>query len=131
MKKAILFIIIFNIVSIGYAQQSDTTIVFKKLTHDFGSIAQDSGKVNYSFEFMNKGVHPVIVQNATTSCGCTTSGWTKEPVEPGKTGYVTVSYNPQTITTFEKTITVKFLGGNPESIKLYIRGSVKATAENP
>ena len=125
MKKAVLFIIICSITSMICAQKADTTIVFNKLVHDFGSITKEGGKADYSFEFTNKGAHPVTILNVASSCGCTTSVNTKEPVEPGKTGYITVSYQPSAITTFDKSVTVKFAGGSPETIVLRIRGSAE------
>jgi hypothetical protein len=50
-------------------------------------------------------------------------------VEPGKTGFVTVVYQPSGITTFNKSVTIKLVGGNPETMVLYIRGSVIASTE--
>jgi len=129
MKKVVSFIFVCMIASMVYAQQTETTIVFNELSHDFGSIAKDGGKVEYSFEFTNTGNQPVTIQNVTSSCGCTSSDWTKEPVEPGKTGYVTVAYKPSAITTFSKSVTVKLAGGNPETIVLQVRGNVTAPAE--
>ena len=106
------------------AQQPDTTVVFQKLTHDFGAIATADGEQEYSFEFTNRGTQPVTIQKVTTSCGCTTSGWTKEPVAPGKNGYVKVTYRPSEITAFSKTVTVNIAGGNPGTVVLHIRGNV-------
>jgi len=130
MKKAVLFIIVCSMTSLIYAQKADTTIVFNKLVHDFSSIAINGWKVDYSFEFTNKGAQPVTIQNVASTCGCTTSVSTKEPVEPGKTGYITVTYRPSAITTFDRSVSVKFAGGNPETIVLRIRGNVTASVEN-
>ena len=125
MKKSILFIIVCTIVNMAYAQQSDTTVVFNKLVHDFGTIVKNDGEQTYSFEFTNKSSRPVTIQKVTSSCGCTTSGWTKEPVAPGAKGYLNVTYKPSEITTFNKSITVNFAGGNPEMIVLRIQGRVE------
>ena len=130
MKKVVLFIIVCNIANMIYAQQADTTVVFQTLAHDFGAIVKNDGDVTYSFEFTNKGERPVTIQNVISSCGCTGSGWTKEPVAPGKKGYVKVSYHPSEITTFNKSVSVKIAGVNPETVTLHIRGNVTAPAEN-
>jgi hypothetical protein len=122
MKKGIIFILVCTIANMVYAQKADTTVVFNKLVHDFGTIVIRDGVQTYSFEFTNKGSHPVTIQKVTSSCGCTTSGWTKEPVAPGAKGYVKVSYTPSGITTFNKSITVNLTGGSPEVIVLQIRG---------
>ena len=126
MKKGILFIVVCAIAGTVHAQQADTTVLFNKLTHDFGAIAKSEGAKTYSFEFTNQGRQPVTIQNVTTSCGCTTSGWTKNPVAPGEKGFVKVSYTPSGVTAFSKTITVSLTGGSPETIVLHIRGNVTA-----
>ena len=129
MTRGIFLFIVCSIINMVYAQQTDTTIVFTKLTHDFGVIVKSDGTQTYSFEFTNKGTHPVSIQKVTSSCGCTSSDWTKEPVEPGKKGYVTVSYKPSHVTTFNKSVTVNMAGGSPEVVVLQIRGKVTATNE--
>ena len=117
------------VVNMVYAQQADTTVVFNKLVHDFGTVVKDDGAQSYSFEFTNKGNNPVTIQKVVSSCGCTTSGWTKQPVSPGKKGYVKVTYTPSGVTTFNKSITVNIAGGNPEAFVLHIRGNVTAIAD--
>ena len=125
MKKVILLIIACTLAEMVYAQQADTTIVFNKLEHDFGVITTSDGEQEYSFEFTNKGTQPVTIQKVTTSCGCTTSGWTKDPVMSGKKGYVKITYHPSGSTAvFSKSVTVNIAGGNPETLVLYIKGNV-------
>ena len=129
MKKSIFFVFVCAITTVANAQQADTTVVFNKLVHDFGAIVKSDGTKTYSFEFTNKGSQPVTVQNVTSSCGCTTPDWTKEPVAPGDKGFVKVSYAPSGITAFDKTVTVNMVGGSPGVIVLHIRGSVTASTE--
>ena len=124
MKKVVLLIIACTIAKMVCAQSADTTVVFKKMTHDFGAIVSADGEQEFSFEFTNRGTHPVTIQKVTSSCGCTTSGWTKEPVAPGMNGFVKVTYRPSEITAFSKTVTVNIAGGNPEMVVLHIRGNV-------
>ena len=124
MKKVFLFIIACTLAKMVGAQQADTTIVFNKLAHDFGAIATADGEQEHSFEFTNRGTYPVTIQKVTTSCGCTTSGWSKEPVLPGKKGYVKVTYRPSGVTAFDKSVTVNIAGGNPETVVLLIKGNM-------
>ena len=124
MKKVFFLIIACTIANLVCAQQADTTIVFNKLAHDFGAIEKTDGEQEYSFEFTNRGTQPVTIQKVTTSCGCTTSGWTKEPVAPGKNGFVKIPYRPSEISAFSKTVTVNMAGGNPGTVVLHIKGNV-------
>ena len=129
MKKVFVFLIVCTIANMVYAQQTDTTVVFNKLAHDFGAIVNSDGVQTFTFEFTNKGAQPVTIQKVTSSCGCTTPDWTKEPVAPGKKGNVKVSFNPSGETTFHKSVTVNIAGGNPEVVVLHIRGNVTVSSE--
>ena len=129
MKKCIFFVIICAIATVTSAQQADTTVVFNKSVHDFGAIVKSDGTKTYLFEFTNKGRHPVTIQNVTSSCGCTTPDWSKEPVAPGAKGFVKVSFAPSGTGAFEKTVTVNIAGGNPGVFVLHIRGNVTASTE--
>lgn len=101
---------------------------FKKgETHDFGEIPEGPF-AEYVFEFKNKGKEPLIITNASASCGCTTPSWPKEPILPGKKGEITVKYNTQgRVGPFHKDI---YISSNAKSDKeryeLHITGTVKA-----
>lgn len=65
---------------------------FEKETHDFGKI-KTGEIVNYSFKFSNTGKSPLIISNAQASCGCTTPVWPKEPIKPGESGQIQVTFD--------------------------------------
>ena len=113
MKKGVFLFIFCAVVKMAFAQQPDTTVVFNKLVHDFGTIVKSDGDQTFSFEFTNKNSHPVTIRNVTSSCGCAASNWTKEPVAPGAVGYINVTYTLSGATTFNKSITVNVSGGKP------------------
>ena len=60
--------------------------------HDFGKIPEGPS-ATHVFEFKNTGNEPLIIQNASASCGCTSPEWPKEPILPGKKGTIKVTYN--------------------------------------
>lgn len=67
-------------------------IRYEAITYDFGKI-KEGQKINHSFKFTNTGKSPLIITNATASCGCTTPVWPKNPVLPGDTGSIAVTFN--------------------------------------
>ena len=99
-------------------------ITFEKTEHDFGKINEADGRVSVVFSFKNEGMAPLVLSNVRASCGCTTPTWTKEPVEPGQTGTITVTYNPNGRPgRFQKTVTITSNASEPTK-KVYIKGEV-------
>jgi len=104
------------------AAQNDK-ISFNENEHDFGTIGEKDGSVTFDFVMTNNGNDPVIISNAQASCGCTRPVWTKEPIEKGKTGTISVTYNPLgRIGEFNKPITVYTNQNTPLYLK--IKGTV-------
>jgi hypothetical protein len=82
-----------------------STIVWKSETIDVGNIPQNTPKP-IVFEFKNTGKTTVLVTNVQGSCGCTATNYTKTPIEPGKSGTVTATYNAVNAGAFTKTVSV-------------------------
>jgi hypothetical protein len=70
-----------------------TAVAFAQSSYDFGKIKQDTQN-KYKFKFTNTGSNPLIIENASGSCGCTVPEYPKEPIAPGATGEITVEYSP-------------------------------------
>ncbi|MCK8492315.1 MULTISPECIES: DUF1573 domain-containing protein [Spirosoma] len=123
MKKFFsLFVALFVFVAVGYAQKG--VLKFAKETHDFGKVEQ--GKpVTYVFEFKNSGTDPIVINDATASCGCTKPNWTREPVMPGKTGTVSATFNAAAAGPFNKSVTVTSNAEAGQTV-LYLKGEVVA-----
>lgn len=106
------------------AQQGGPAILFSRTVHDFGTIMESDGPVTCTFEFKNTGNQPLVLNNVAASCGCTSPGWTREPIAPGEKGEVKATYNPVgRVAPFDKTITVQS-NGTPGRIVLHIKGVV-------
>lgn len=67
-------------------------IEFDEAAFDFGTVKEGT-VVEHVFKFKNTGETPIILSQVSASCGCTTPDFTKEPVLPGKTGEIKVSFN--------------------------------------
>jgi hypothetical protein len=77
------------------AQDKSPQATFSATIHNFGEIKEEAGPVSHTFEITNTGNIPLIISRVATTCGCTASDWTKEPILPGSKGIVKASYNPQ------------------------------------
>ena len=122
MKKSFFTMALAMMTSFLSAQQP--VITYERMSHDFGKINEADGRVTTVFEFKNEGMEPLVLSNVKASCGCTTPKWTREPIEPGQKGEITVTYNPNGRPgRFTKTITVTSNATEP-STKLTIKGEV-------
>lgn len=94
---------------------------------DFGTIPQGI-PVTHVFQFENSGKQTLEINTVTTGCGCTTPEFSKEPVDPGKKGSVTVTYDAIKSGNFNKSVSLYSNTGSPKA--LIIKGTVlpKATA---
>src|SRR5690606_18058453 len=80
-------------------------ISFEETEFDFGTIDQGTN-VEHTFKFTNTGKAPLVITNATSSCGCTVPTWTKEPIQPGETGEMLVKFNGSGQNQVTKTVTI-------------------------
>ena len=82
-------------------------MTFDKTTHDFGTIKEGEAQQTV-FTFTNTGSAPLIITNATSSCGCTVPDYPKNtPIAPGDSGQLTVNFNGTGMNKVTKTIRVE------------------------
>ena len=130
MKKSFLTIALFILIGITSnllsqePQVKTSYLSFKEMTNNFGNIKEVNGAVTGTFEFTNISKTPITINSVKATCGCTTPDWTKEPIAPGKNGYIKATYNPTNRPgKFSKSITVSTSTG--ETIILKIEGNVE------
>ncbi len=126
--KHLLFILTAMLLSVGSlsAQEKQAVISAKETIFDFGTIKEVDGKVTHAFVIENTGDGPLVITRVIASCGCTTPEWTKEPIAPGKTGDVNITYNPAGRPgPFVKTISI-YSNGKKGSYILTIKGKVES-----
>lgn len=123
--KQIIFIFMAILMATGMASaQKKASIAAENTSHDFGTIKEFDGSVTHTFTIKNEGDAPLVITRVIASCGCTTPEWTKEPIEPGKTGDIKITYNPAGRPgPFSKSISV-YSNGKSGSFILTIKGDV-------
>lgn len=130
MKKFLMAICLLACGANGAFAQADgerkAEIKFQQLTHNFGKFSESNPVVSCVFTYTNVGNAPLIINQAMASCGCTVPQYTKEPVQPGKTGQIKVTYNGagKFPGHFKKSITVR-TNGKVEMTRLYIEGDME------
>ena len=71
---------------------SGAELSFTETVFDFGDINQGD-KVEHTFAFENTGTEPLILTNVEVQCGCTATKWPRDPIAPGGSGEITVSFS--------------------------------------
>lgn len=99
-----------------------TSIQADRTSADLGSFAR-SEEQKVVFNLKNTGRHLLVVHDVTTSCGCITVDYPKEPVRPDDVLPLTVTYRADEAGYFSKTATVHC---NAEGAPLVL--NVKGTA---
>lgn len=114
---------------LGLSAQVTRPIKFNEESHDFGKIIEKDGPVTHVFEFTNSYNKPVKILFVKPSCGCTTPDWSKEEIQPGKTGFIKAQFNPNGRPGyFTKTLTVT-TDAETNPFVLQIKGSVVSDAQ--
>lgn len=67
---------------------------FETTQHHFGEIKQGE-KVSYVFKFTNSGGTDLVITQAQGSCGCTVPEYSKQPIKPGGSGEIKVTFNSE------------------------------------
>lgn len=77
-----------------------------------------------TFSFKNTGTLPLVIQDVSTSCGCTTVEYDPKPVQPGGSLDIQVTYKAEHPEHFDKTVTV-YCNAEDSPIVLKIQGNAE------
>ena len=106
------------------ALKDSTTVQIIDSVYNFGKVT-DGEKVEYSYRFKNTGTKPLVVVQATSSCGCTVPQKPEKPILPGQVGFIKVVFDSKgRVGQAHKTITVTS-NANPEFTPLILTGTVE------
>ena len=111
MKRLLLAALVLSSTTLFAQKKANDIAKLNVETYDFGKIKQNVPAVA-TVIVTNIGTEPLIIDQATPSCGCTISDYTKTPIAPGKTGTIKATYNAAALGHIDKTITVKFAGAD-------------------
>lgn len=117
-----------NDINIG-ANGDMPMIQFDEESHDFGKITQGE-KVSFSFKFKNTGKANLIISSASASCGCTVPKPPKDPLAPGATDKIDVTFDSNGKSGhFDKQVTV-ITNCDPNTKVLKISGDIIVPVSN-
>lgn len=97
---------------------------FENGDYNFGKITQGE-KVSYSYKFKNIGKSPLIILNATATCGCTVPEVPKEPIKPGAEGEIKVVFDSNGKSGMQDKVITVTSNAQPHIASLHLTGEVK------
>ena len=129
MKKVIYLLgIMLLMAGVAKAQDKETVqmgpeIEFEKVVHDYGDVPYN-GNGECEFRFTNTGTEPLLIQKPKSSCGCTIPSWPNEPILPGESEVIKVTYRTNRAGNINKTVTVTSNAVKNSTVVLRIKGRV-------
>jgi hypothetical protein len=114
--------------NIGNENPNQASFKFNKEDFEFGNIKQGES-VSFDFEFTNTGKEPLVITNASGSCGCTVPIWPKEPIVSGAKGVIKVTFNSAgKMGVQDKTVTLTS-NAKQNPMILHLKGNVEKPGE--
>ncbi|HMI79514.1 MAG TPA: DUF1573 domain-containing protein [Ferruginibacter sp.] len=105
------------------ALKQTTTVEIIDSAYNFGKVS-DGEKVEYNYRFKNSGKTPLVIINATASCGCTVPQKPEKPIMPGEMGFIKAIFDSKgRVGEVHKTINVTS-NANPGFPELLLTGEV-------
>jgi hypothetical protein len=103
-------------------EQKAAHITFEETNHNFGTLKFKGEPVTVDFKFTNTGTAPLVIIRTEESCRCLKTKFKRQPVAPGESGVLSVTYSPDKYTgQFNNTITV-FTNGTGQKEVLFVNG---------
>ena len=127
--KKVIYLLGIMLLMAGAAKAQEATvqngpeIEFDKIVHDYGNVPYN-GDGKCEFRFTYTGNEPLLVLKPKSSCGCTVSTWPKDPILPGKSEVIEVTYRTIRVGKIDKTITVTSNPVQNPTVVLRIKGRV-------
>lgn len=110
------------------AATDSTTVQIIDSSYNFGKVS-DGEKVEFSYRFKNTGTKPLVIEDASASCGCTVPQKPEKPILPGETGFIKIVFDSKgRVGNAYKTVTVRS-NAKPEFPQLILTGDVEAKKE--
>lgn len=97
---------------------------FEEETFNFGEV-KEGAIVKHTYNFTNTGKVPLVISDASSTCGCTVPTWPKAPIAPGETGEISVEFNTQNKHREQKKPIIITANTNPARTVVHLEGFVQ------
>ena len=102
---------------------SEPVMLFDTLEHNFGTIIEGERVVCY-FDYANGGGSDLLITSVEASCGCTTPGWSSEPLKPGERESLELIFDASGRSGIQRKVVTVRSNANKELVQLTIRANI-------
>ena len=113
--------------SIAKVDGPTAKIEYQKAEYDFGTV-KEGAVVEHTFTFKNIGSVPLVIQNASATCGCTVPKKPEKPIAPGETGEIQVRFDSSNKPGIQNKVVTITANTDPAISRLTIKGTVEPKA---
>jgi len=107
-----------------HSQQGQARIEFSQKEYNYGIIRESEGIQSFGFTYISTGNQPLYIIEIKSTCGCTNSEFSSEPVLPGERGTLLINFDPKGKEgAFSEMIQV-FTNVGTQPINIIVRGVV-------
>jgi hypothetical protein len=99
-------------------------ITWQDTIFDFGMI-NEGDVVKKEFSFQNTGTAPLLIAQASSTCGCTIPEWPKKPIPPGQSGIILVKFDSKGKEGAQNKQVTIFANTFPNQSKIAVKGIVE------
>lgn len=96
---------------------------FEEVIFDFGTI-KEGEIVDHAFKFKNVGKMPMVITEATSTCGCTVPNYPKQPIAAGESGVINVQFKSENRVGFQDKPISLYANTLPGKTVIRVRGRV-------
>ena len=109
--------------NVTHISVSEPVMHFDTLEHDFGTIIEGERVVCY-FDYANGGGSDLLITSVEASCGCTTPGWSSEPLKPGEQESLELIFDASGRSGVQRKVVTVRSNANKELVQLTIRANI-------
>lgn len=102
---------------------------FEQEEYDFGTV-KEGAVVSHTFKFTNVGDAPLVIQNASATCGCTVPSYSKEPIPVGGTGEIQVKFDSSNKSGAQNKVVTITANTKKPTTTVKIKGNVEGKAQD-
>jgi hypothetical protein len=86
-RYTVVLVVVLAWLAVITSADADPMLSFQHTTVKMGAV-HEGKRIPVEFAFTNQGDEPLTIQSVSTSCGCTTVDFPKNPIMPGREGLI-------------------------------------------